>query len=214
MATIALYQHSMITALKAGVTAGNVALRTLLKHGDTGIGAADQHDGDLTILAGHAYQSQANGKTHELTPTSQVPFAMLHEAQPTIEQTFENVDYRVFQQQLLALYPYQNLLVALQVSGTFTTMQLAVHRLVPAADQSQYRSFTAHNVTGTLVGYYVPTVYHGLTQTGFHWHFLNNERTLGGHVTAYRIDTGVVQLQALSSLQVVVPSHDPAFLNQ
>ncbi|MFC6180642.1 acetolactate decarboxylase [Lactiplantibacillus daowaiensis] len=214
MATTGLYQHSTVAALKAGVTAGNQTLATLLTHGDTGIGTADRAAGDVTILDGQAYQSQANGKTKALASSAKIPFAMLHANEPTIEQTFENVDYRVFEQQLLSLYPYKNLLVALRVTGTFTTVDLSVKRAEPAADDSTYRQFTGHNVTGTLVGYYVPTVYHGVTQTGFHLHFLNQDKTFGGHVTGYRIDTGLVQLQALASLQVVVPTHDTEFLNR
>jgi len=214
MATTELYQHSTVTALKAGVVAGNQSLAQVLTHGDTGIGAADQLAGDVTIIAGQAYQSQANGKTKALTATAQVPFAMVHANQPAIEQTFENVDAHVFEQQLLALYPYRNVLVALQVTGTFTTVKLAVNRDAWTTDQAAQRQFTAHNVTGTLVGYYVPSFYHGVTQTGFHLHFLDTEHRFGGHVIGYRIDTAVVDLQTLSALKVATPLHDPQFLNQ
>jgi len=209
-----LYQHSTVAALKAGVVAGNQTLAQLLTHGDTGIGAADQLAGDVTVLDGQAYQSQANGKTQALAGTVKVPFAMVHTDEPAIEQTFENVDQHVFEQQLLSLYPYQNVLVALRVTGTFSTMQLAVNRAAAVTDQTAQRQFEAHNVTGTLVGYYVPSFYHGVTQTGFHLHFLNDEHRFGGHVSGYRIDTGVVQLQALNALQIVTPTHDQQFLNR
>lgn len=60
--------------------------------------------------------------------------------------------------------------------------------LVATAQQQQ--EFTAHNITGTLLSYYSPQLFHGAAVTGFHSHFLAADHSMGGHVLNFVLTKG------------------------
>ena len=50
-------------------------------------------------------------------------------------------------------------------------------------------------MSGTLVGVRSPAWAAELNVPGYHWHFLSDDRTLGGHVLDCRIREGRVQYE-------------------
>ena len=48
-----------------------------------------------------------------------------------------------------------------------------------AEDQTE---FAYENISGTIVGLYCPDYMGGLNTTGWHFHFITEDRTRGGHV--------------------------------
>ncbi len=64
MATI--FQHDTLELIMAGLYDGTTTLTSILKNGDFGIGTLDQLDGEMTIMNGKVYQTDANGITREI----------------------------------------------------------------------------------------------------------------------------------------------------
>ena len=56
-----MYQISTSSALVEGVDEGAVSSRTLLEHGDFGLGTFETRDGEMVILDGIIYQVRGDG---------------------------------------------------------------------------------------------------------------------------------------------------------
>ena len=56
-----MYQISTSTALVEGVDKGVVSSRTLLEHGDFGLGTFENLDGEMVVVDGAIYQVQGDG---------------------------------------------------------------------------------------------------------------------------------------------------------
>src|SRR5262249_60113499 len=55
--------------------------------------------------------------------------------------------------------------------------------------------WTREDQVGTLVGIRSPVWVGGLSVPGYHWHFLSDDRKVGGHVLDCRIRSGRVRYQ-------------------
>ncbi|MCG8399306.1 acetolactate decarboxylase, partial [Bacillus atrophaeus] len=54
--------------------------------------------------------------------------------------------------------------------------------------------FDFNDIKGTIVGFWTPQYAHGIAVSGFHLHFIDEERNAGGHVFDYEIEECTVQI--------------------
>ena len=103
-----------------------------------------------------------------------------------------------------------NAFYALRIDGTFEAVTTTA-----IARQSEpfqpfgglpHATFNFSNVEGTMVVFYSPPYSLTTGIAGFHFHFLNSERTGGGHVTSFTLQEGCVQWQRLQQFAVQIPA--------
>src|ERR1700694_2857242 len=63
-----LFQVSISGALVAGVYDREVSVRSILQHGDFGLGTFANLDGEMVVLDGRAFQVKGNGRVLEARP--------------------------------------------------------------------------------------------------------------------------------------------------
>ena len=215
-----VYQHGTLALLVPGLFTGTLSVADLLTHGDFGIGTAHGLAGEMIILDGQAYQVTGEGRVNQLAPTDMVPFATVHFQAPELpSQTLGTVTKAELEAQILAQQPLKNLFFAVKVTGRFKKM----HTRAVEAQQEPYPNLTdatrvqpefeQDGVTGTLVGYYAPTLYQGAAVAGYHVHFLNTAHDFGGHVLDYVIEDAQLTVQPFETFEQHFPSHDTDFLN-
>ena len=211
----ALFQYSLITALAAGDYDGGLPLRELLQHGDFGIGTFDRLDGELILLDGQVFQAMADGTIRR---------ADLSGGSPFVSATFFGEDGQLsnlsaaslddLDQQLDRKLPRRNSPYALRMEVELSDLTL---RSVPpqkppyrplvdvVRDQS---TWSRQNVRGTLVGLRCPAWIGTLNVAGYHWHFLSDDHTIGGHVLDCRFNDAVLRYDECTSLVVQIPTSD------
>ena len=64
------------------------------------------------------------------------------------------------------------------------------------------------NVTGTLVGFRCPPFVAGVNVPGYHLHFLSQDRSQGGHLLAFELETGTAQVDVLDRFVMQLPGTD------
>ena len=80
-----LFQVSTSGALVAGVSAGVVSVKTILDHGDFGLGTFADLDGEMVVLDGRAYQVPGSGRVSQTPPGARAPFAVVTRFSPQID---------------------------------------------------------------------------------------------------------------------------------
>jgi acetolactate decarboxylase len=221
-------QVSVLNALMIGRYGGVMPIPELLRYGDFGLGTLDHLDGELIVLDGRAYQARGDGVVVEVGPDRSTPFAIVTPFEPDGEFPCPRVgDLSDLDARLEALRQRNNFL-AVRVDGRFAAITLrSVHRQEPPyrplGEVVKSQSVWTHKeVSGTLVGFRCPAWVGGLNVPGYHWHFLSDDRTVGGHVLDCRVREGRVQYEVcrdwlikLDSVDVpVAPGSDLADLDR
>lgn len=215
-----LFQHNSLAALMAGLYQGTMPLKQLLEHGDLGIGTLAQIDGELIILDGKAYQAIGTGAKVEvvvLEGQETVPYAAVVKHQPvqnfSIDQALSATDLK---EKLEAQFISRNLFHSLKIRGQFKNMHV---RMIPKSPlgksfakiaQSQ-PEFTKEDVSGTLLGFWTPELFHGLSVAGYHLHFLSDDKQFGGHVLDFQIVNGQAEIGQVDGLLQDFPANNQAF---
>jgi acetolactate decarboxylase len=136
----------------------------------------------------------------EVGPDRSTPFAIVTRFVPDGEFPCPRVaSLSALEARLDDALRQKNNFIAIQVDGRFASITLrSVHRqeppFRPLGDVVQDQSVWTHeNMSGTLVGVLCPAWVVGLNVPGYHWHFLSDDRKVGGHVLDCRFREGRVQ---------------------
>lgn len=216
--TTILYQHGTLALLVPGLLTGTMTMKELLTHGDTGIGTGEGLDGELIILDGVAYQVNAKGQVNKVNDDFTVPFASVHFGQFKPLQSFSDLKMNQFENEIAKLIKAPNTFFAVLAKGSFKTMKTrAVAKSRPPyqtlVETAKAQSiFERGNVSGTLLSYYAPDIFHGVAVGGFHTHFLADDQSIGGHVLDYTIDEVDASSQIFSTLEQHLPIENKEFM--
>jgi acetolactate decarboxylase len=195
-------QVSVLNALMTGRFDGVMPIPELLRYGDFGLGTLDHLDGELIVLDGRAYQVRGDGMVVEAGPDRSTPFALVTPFEPDGSQPCPRLgNLSDLGARLDDALGQQNNFLAVRVDGRFATITLrSVHRQEPPyrplGEVVKSQSVWTHKeVSGTLVGFRSPAWVGGLNVPGYHWHFVSDDRTVGGHVLDCRIREGRVKYE-------------------
>ncbi len=219
---IKLFQYNTLSALMAGLYGGSLTIGELLEHGDLGIGTLDSIDGELIVLDGKAYQAIGTEgqepRIVEVGDDVKVPYAAVvpHQAEVVFRQRFQMTD-KELEDRIESYYDGVNLFRSIKIHGDFSTMHV---RMIPKSNMDQkfaevavhQPEYTRTNVSGTIVGFWTPEMFHGVSVAGYHLHFISDDHTFGGHVMDFVIDNGIVEVGPVDQLDQRFPVQDRKYL--
>lgn len=221
MEPVKLFQYNTLGALMAGLYGGSFTVEELLQHGDLGIGTLDSIDGELIVLDGKAYQAKACGdhaEVVEVKKEAKVPYAAVvpHQAEVIFRQRFEMND-KELEKRIESYYDGENLFRSIKIHGDFAHMHV---RMIPKSTSetkfadvaTRQPEYHRDEVKGTIVGFWTPEIFHGVSVAGYHLHFISDDRTFGGHVMDFIIKEGVVEVGAIDQLDQRFPVQDRQYL--
>ncbi|MFH0824514.1 MAG: acetolactate decarboxylase [Pseudomonadota bacterium] len=185
----AIYQVSTMTELKQGRYEGGPTYAELKRHGDFGIGTLAGLDGEMIALDGRFFQIKTDGLAYSIGDAATAPFATVtfFKDADKLPRT-EVKDMRELASALDRMVPDGRRIYAFMVRGDFPLIKV---RSVPkqtkpfptleAALKNQV-VFELKNVRGTMVGFRFPAFMEGVNAVGYHFHFITDDRSRGGHV--------------------------------
>ncbi|OTN75156.1 alpha-acetolactate decarboxylase [Enterococcus sp. 8G7_MSG3316] len=215
-----LYQHGTLGGLMQDLMEGTEQIGRLLAEGDTGIGTLAGSDGEVIILDGRIYHVDQTGDVRQLTGTEKTPYAAVTRfaANKHVSIYTETSSERVKEAILAQVSP--NLFTAVKMRGVFSHMHVRVApkqtkpypKFVDIIDnQPEYQ---ADDIAGTIVGFFTPQLFHGAAAAGFHWHFLSDDHCFAGHVLAFDLAAGEIELMELAEFRQHFPIDDADFLQR
>lgn len=214
-----LYQHGTLALLVPGLLEGTTTIGELLEHGDTGIGTGEGLDGELIILDGVAYKIGQTGVAERVPDDFTMPFANSHRAAFQYQCEREDIGLKELNDRIVEANGRANTFFSVIVHGTFSFVktravikqQAPYPTLLEVADRQAI--FLRHDVTGTMLGYFSPMMFHGAAVAGFHEHFLSDDHTFGGHVLDAVLGKGKIYSQVFDTLVTHLPVDDPNYRN-
>jgi acetolactate decarboxylase len=208
-----LYQTSTLDALMLGIYDGPLTFRELAQQGDFGLGTLNGLDGEMIALDGRFYQVTADGVAHEIAADTHTPFAAVTFFDR--DQTARIEDEATFADllgSLEGLLTTTNVFYAIRIDGTFPYVKT---RSVPRQQRpypkladviAHQPTFELRDVKGTMVGFRCPAYVKGINVAGYHFHFIDDARSKGGHVLDCRVRDAEVTIDPTRGLRVALPA--------
>jgi alpha-acetolactate decarboxylase len=208
-----VYQFSTISALLEGVYDGDVTIADILRHGDFGLGTFNHLDGEMVILDGVCYRLRGDGSATRAALTDRTPFAAVTRFHGDFEIPIQT---RTERAEVTGAIDRQikssNLIYAIRITGRFSDLHTRTVMeqkppyppLTQATEGQAEARFT--DVNGVLVGFRTPDFEQGISVAGYHLHFLNSDRTTGGHVLDFTLEHGQVEVSGASQLHLSLPT--------
>jgi acetolactate decarboxylase len=212
-----LSQFSTIDALMQGIYDGPATFAEVRKHGDFGIGTVNHLDGEMLGLDGVFYQITGDGKVHVIPDSMKTSFATVsffrgahHARVPRLSS------FLALQRWLNGHLGSQNFFWSIRIHGTFPTLKVrSISRQHPpyrplAEVAKSERVYEHRSATGTLLGFRCPPFIKGINVPGYHFHFLSDDKTVGGHVLGCSVKEGEARWESHTTFQMCLPD-DPHF---
>ncbi len=207
-----LFQTSTIAALLDGAYDGDLSFDELAEHGDLGLGTLNGLDGEMIALNGRFYRADVEGTIHPVDAAERTPFAVVTQFEPTIDARLAGLfTHEQLLERLDELIRDDTASCAIRVDGRFDQVRLrSVPRQVPpyrplaevVADQ---HVFELADVSGTMLGFRFPAYAEGIEVGGYHLHFIDDDRSRGGHVLDSRSRELRVRVDLSGELRVELP---------
>ncbi|KMQ61386.1 alpha-acetolactate decarboxylase [Chryseobacterium angstadtii] len=210
-----IYHYSSMDALRNGVYTGDITVKELKEKSDFGLGTYNFLDGELIQLDGQLFRVATDGSVETASEKRQVPFGsftFFRKDQSIMAEQIKTV--AELQQKLVHLLPSRNRFYAIKIEAGFENLTLGGAVKVSEKDTTGIATFMKtrpqykkQNIRGTLVGFYSPPYVGGLDLSPFHFHFISDDKTAGGHlIDGTFSDTKItIQLDEKSNYEVILP---------
>lgn len=214
LADAAVTQFAVLDALLAGAYDSGIPVGEVRALGDFGIGCCESLGGEVIILDGDVFECTIDERPDRMSDEQILPFVDVCRFHAVSAQPITGADLPAFTAQVEDQLVSRNLFHAVRVDGVFTAVRVRVtqrqeHPFRPLAEvtKSQIETVIA-DARGTLVGFWAPAIYQGVTVAGLHVHFIADDRSIGGHVLDVIIGAAELKLAAYSRFDLRLPTDE------
>ena len=185
-----LYQGSTIEALLAGNYEGVASVEKIKSQGDVGLGTFAGLDGEMIILDGVVYKAAATGKVTVEKDNVQSPFYAVTFFETDIADKINGkaADLASLRTKLDDLRKRNDLPYAIVIKGKFRSIKVRsagpYEPPFPPLSEAlkEQKVFDCREISGRLVGFWLPAYMGNTNAAGYHLHFLSDDCQKGGHV--------------------------------
>lgn len=209
-----VYQVSVIDALMQGVMEGVISAKELLRRGDFGIGTFEGLGGELIVMGGRAYNCKDDGTVEEVAPDAMISFA-----QVTYFDRFaplhrvEGIGSTAELEEKLSAWTLEdpNIIYAVKghVSGASVELRSIGRQEKPyptLVEASKQQKIFRHNgVSGTVFGFLFPKFMTNVNIPFWHFHFLADDVSCGGHLLNMQADAMNLQVYPIFEHVIRLP---------
>lgn len=206
-----IFMVSPINAILEGLYEAPLTISELKQHGNFGIGTFNDLNGELILLDGIAYQFDVDGIVHKVNDGEKTPFAAACFFEPfSVEEIQSHLDYSSFDTFLDRCLPSKNMLYAIRVDGNFSRVRTRsipkTENYTPLVEATAFqKECLLKEIEGTLVGFYTPEFMPSVNVPGYHFHFLTNDCSRGGHLLECELSNGRLSIQICTRLVLNLP---------
>ncbi|MBR0027976.1 MAG: acetolactate decarboxylase [Clostridia bacterium] len=211
-----IYQVSLLQGLTDGDFEGSVTIGELKKHGDTGIGTFNGLNGELVLVDGTVYQAAGDGSVNVLPDTETIPFSNVTFFDKDSAENIENVDSfekltNILNAKVKELG--ENDFYMVRIDGTFDEInvrseygQKEPYKTITEALATDQTFFDYKDINGTMVGLYCPKYMSELNSAGWHFHFVSDDKSKGGHVLGVKVKKAEIGYDKTEEFYMHLPS--------
>lgn len=208
-----IYFASLNRAIQLGQFDGIMSIKELLSHGDFGLGSEEKLKGELIILDGIAYGVLADGNARVLPEDSQIPFAAIKFFKPdtTLQMKGRELSFKKLKLYIDSVIS-TNSFAAIKIKGKFKSVQYRSfykqEKPYKPVKEVPFNKFELKDLEGTMVGFFTPKSAEVLNSPNHHFHFIDANRTTGGHVLDCTVQEFQIQIDYSRDISIHLPSSE------
>ena len=212
----AVTQFAVLDALLAGAYESGIAVGQVRAAGDFGIGCCDHLGGEVIILDGVVFECTVDAVPDRMTDDQILPFVDVCRLPTGPTESVDGCDLAALTARVEAGLVSRNLFHAVRLDGRFSSLRVRVtarqDHPVPLAEVTREQVETViPDAYGTLVGFWFPVIYQGISVAGLHLHYLSADRRVGGHVLDVSVAGAAMTMAGYSRFELRLPD-DELFL--
>ena len=221
MSAMKMYQVSTLQALMLGYSRAVISVSELLDHGDIGLGTFNDVDGEMIVLDGFCYRAMENGDVVAAEPDRGVPFSTvctMNDSTPVEFLYTSNIEkLKTELNNIIDSHFGLNSMHMARIDGEFEMIDArsesgyeSVHVDLKTILGKTQKAFKFEKIKGTLVCVYFPDYMDGINASGWHLHFISDDKKHGGHVFDIVMKSGKGQISKINSIELKLPD-EPIF---
>lgn len=211
-----VFQVSLLQGLTLGDYYGSVTVKELKEKGDTGIGTFEGVNGELVMVDGVVYRAKSDGSVEVAPDDETIPFSNVtfFDADTTEEISgIANIgDLKAYLDGKVAEYG-KNRFYMIRIDGSFKKVSARSElkqdepytKTLAEALATDQREFDFEETTGTVVGLFCPEYMKDLNAAGWHFHFVTEDKSKGGHVLDLDIDKAELKWDNTDGFNMLLP---------
>lgn len=212
--THSVYQVSVIDALMQGVMEGVIPVKELLRRGDFGIGTFEGLGGELIVFNHKAYNCREDGTVEEVSPDVMVSFAQVtYFDQFAPLHRIEELKTAADLEEKLGAWTLEDPNIIYAVKGHVDDAAVEIRSigrqekpyptLVEAAKEQKI--YKKEHVSGSVFGFLFPKFMMNVNIPFWHFHFMTDDCTAGGHLLDIRADSMDLQVYPIFEHVIRLP---------
>ncbi len=193
-----IHYFSLNKAIHNGQYDGFIEIGKLKKYGNFGLGSFEKLSHEFVMKDGIAYGIPEDGKVYTMPDTALIAFAVTTDFKP-------DTSFKITESlKKAALYTYLNTVLkknnfaAIEINGHFSHIK---YRSFPPQSKPYKPSeevpnviFERENIDIDMIGYFTPLSAEVLNSPVYHFHFIDKNRTTGGHVLDFNIEKAEIKI--------------------
>ena len=213
-----VYQVALLQSLTQGYYDGIIKVSELKEHGDIGIGTFEGVNGEMIVLDGTVYQALGDGTVQEASDDETVPFSNVTFFDSDVKEEISGIkDINALKDTLTKTVEKngKNMFCFVKLSGEFKTMnvrseikQEKPYKTLDKALATDQREFNYENIKGTVVALYCPDYMGGLNTPGWHFHFISDDKTKGGHILELAFESAEAEYDITPEFDMCLSDND------
>ena len=210
----AVTQFAVLDALLGGMYSAGIPVADARSLGDTGIGCCEGLGGEVVVLDGEFFECTADGPPRRMRDVEKLPFVDLCSLGTPSSRAVGEMDGEGLSRAVDDLLVSRNLFHAVRMDGVLARVRTRVTRrqeppFRPLAEVAAEQIETVSvDVRGSVVGFWMPQIYQGITVAGLHLHFLSEDRRRGGHVLEIDVREAVLHVSAYARFELQLPQDE------
>jgi acetolactate decarboxylase len=219
------YHYSLWAALVNKIYDGNLTVKEAKSHGDIGLGTYNGADGELILLDGIFYHVPASGEVLMADEGDHIPYLNATFFDREFDFEFSGpMNYDTLRKLIQQRFPSRNYFYAFKIHGEFDSLRLgSLHKQERPYKHSMDSllpnrpTFDHRDIAGTMVGFFCPDFIGDVNVAGFHFHFISDDKKVGGHVMEFlgkNFDVGMDKLSAYHFVLPQTPDYDTVNLEK
>jgi len=208
-----LFQTSAIDREFEQLYESDVKLKEIKKHGDFGIGTFNGLHGELIALDNVFYQIREDGKAYIVKDSQKTPFAVVtYFGTDKIISLRTLLEFGQLKEYISERLPSVDICYGFKIRGVFHYIKArSVAKQEPPYTHikkiiAKQNIFEFHDVKGILVGFKLPSFLNGGKTPGYHFHFITEDLTRGGHVIEMSLKDILIEVDYTCQAYVNYPN--------
>lgn len=216
-----IFHYSVMDAMRNGVYTGDITAKSLADKGNFGLGTYNNLDGEMIALNGIFYRVAPDGRVTKVEPERLVPFASVAFFKADTEYEISGVKtIEILQKEIISKFPSANKPYAVRIECTFESVvvgganKLQDDNMTGLAELMKTRPlYKREQISGTLIGFYNPPSFASIDLSPFHFHFLSDDKTFGGHLVSGELSSVKIKISIdeKPGYEIVLPKENKMF---